>query len=298
MEVKESPSDDWVERLEQEGCAVLRSVFTGQAVDAMIDSLASAFAARKGSTALIRDDQGQVYAARNVLELWPGVDDAWRKSELPCLLGGVLGTTFGLVRVLYFDKPPQQSWALPWHKDLTVAVRDNGIRSSEFSHPTCKAGVPHAEAPLKVLQGMPTARIHLDPAGEENGALKVIPGSHYCGKALALESAPPRLVTAAKGDVLVMRPLLAHCSGKSQAGTNLRRRVLHLEFAASEELPNGYIWHTFLAGRNSGEHPPIPPRQQFGGASPRFPPGSNSGEHPPDSPQAHLGKSPTSSRIC
>src|SRR6516162_4420461 len=41
MEVKESPSDDWVERLEQEGCAVLRSVFTGQAVDAMIDSLAS-----------------------------------------------------------------------------------------------------------------------------------------------------------------------------------------------------------------------------------------------------------------
>jgi ectoine hydroxylase-related dioxygenase (phytanoyl-CoA dioxygenase family) len=174
---------------------------------------------------------------------------AWRRSDLPGYLAGVLGPDFGLVRVPFFDKPPRQTWALPWHKDLTVAVRDNRPRGSHFSHPTRKAGVPHAEAPLAVLEAMLTARIHLDDVTGENGPLKVIPGSHRAGKALALDAAPPRRVLAGRGDVLLIRPLVAHCSGKSEPGTARHRRVLHLEFAASAELPDGYAWHTFLPGR-------------------------------------------------
>ena len=49
-----------------------------------------------------------------------------------------------------------------------------------------------------------------------------------------------------RGDVLLMRPLLAHCSNRSYAGTLRHRRILHLEFAGSADLPDGYTWHTFL----------------------------------------------------
>ncbi len=137
---------------------------------------------------------------------------------------------------------------MPWHKDLTIAVRDNRLPSSHFAKPTRKAGVPHVEAPRAVLESMLTVRIHLDDATMENGPLKVVPGSHRTGKALALDLAPSACVLAQRGDVLLMRPLLAHCSGKSHPDTERHRRILHLEFAVSPELPDGYAWHDFIPG--------------------------------------------------
>jgi hypothetical protein len=48
--------------------------------------------------------------------------------------------------------------------------------------------------------------------------------------------------------VLLLRPLVAHCSGKSHPDTERHRRVLHLEFAAAPDLPDGYAWHDFRPG--------------------------------------------------
>jgi ectoine hydroxylase-related dioxygenase (phytanoyl-CoA dioxygenase family) len=164
-------------------------------------------------------------------------------------LAAVLGPAYGLVRGLYFDKPPGKTWALPWHKDLTVAVRDNRRPGGGFSKPTTKAGVPHAEAPRELLEAMLTARIHLDDVTEENGPLRVLPGSHRTGKELCVGDAAPETVLARRGDVLLMRPLLAHGSGHSHPDTRRHRRVLHLEFAAFRELPDGWEWHDFIARR-------------------------------------------------
>ena len=234
--------------LERDGFTVLRGVFTDEAVVAMIRSLEGIFAERAGTEASIRGDEGTIYAARNVLELWPDAAQVWRVPPLPECLSDVLGPRFGLVRILFFDKPPHQTWALPWHKDLTIAVRENRLPSRHFGKPTRKAGVPHVEAPLSVLESMLTARIHLDDATEENGPLKVVPGSHRTGKALTLDLAPPIRILAQRGDVLLMRPLLAHCSGKSHPYTARHRRILHLEFAAGADLPDGYAWHHFIPG--------------------------------------------------
>src|SRR6266851_2656557 len=52
----------------------------------------------------VLDQAGQIYAARNVLRLWPKVTDMWRRSPLPGILHEILGPRFGLVRVLFFDK--------------------------------------------------------------------------------------------------------------------------------------------------------------------------------------------------
>jgi len=182
-----------------------------------------------------------------VLAIWPRAASVWREPELSNALTAVLGPGHGIVRALFFDKPPQQSWALPWHKDLTIAVRDNRLTSPFFSKPTRKAGVPHVEAPQETLEQMLTVRIHLDPVTDENGPLKVIPGSHRTGKSLNSDRGDVRVVHAQRGDVLLMRPLLAHCSGRSADNTSLHRRILHLEFAAAGSLRDGFGWYDFVA---------------------------------------------------
>ncbi len=240
----------WLDALERDGYTVLSDVFSIVAVAHMVRSLEAIFGDRIGAEASIRGDEGAVYAARNILTLWPEAVDVWRVAHLVDALAAVLGPNFGLVRILFFDKPPRQTWALPWHKDLTIAVRDNRLPGREFTKPTRKAGVPHVEAPLSVLESMLTVRIHLDEVTMENGPLKVVPGSHRSGKSLTLDLAPPVHILAKRGDVLLMRPLLAHCSGKSHPESERHRRILHLEFAASPELPDGYTWHDFLGGRS------------------------------------------------
>jgi hypothetical protein len=241
-------SSPWHAEFEREGLMLLPRVFSTTDVEAMTAALSELFHREGTQDASIRGDEGAVYAARNVLRLWPEAGLAWRRPVLLECLSKILGPDFGLVRILFFDKPPRQTWALPWHKDLTIAVRNNRLPSGRFGKPTRKAGVPHVEAPRDVLERMVTGRIHLDDVTDENGPLKVIPRSHHAGKALKLDVAPPRVVHCGRGDVLLIRPLVAHCSGKSHPETTLHRRVLHLEFAASPSLPDGYAWHDFVPG--------------------------------------------------
>jgi ectoine hydroxylase-related dioxygenase (phytanoyl-CoA dioxygenase family) len=129
---------------------------------------------------------------------------------------------------------------------MTVAVRDNRRPLVQFAKPTTKAGIPHLEAPAAVLERMLTLRLHLDAADAANGALAVIPGSHARGKRLPPDDRGTVLVACAAGDVLLMRPLLAHASGKSDPACNRHWRVVHLEFAADRELPDGVAWRDFI----------------------------------------------------
>jgi hypothetical protein len=231
-------------RIELDGFAILRGVFDSTQIDQIAAELSAALSA---SAAAIRGKSGTLHAARNILTVWPAVATVWQVPALVGALAEVLGGDYGLVRVLYFDKPPGQSWALPWHKDMTIAVKDNRRPSRHFGKPTRKAGVPHVEAPEDLLNGMLTARVHLDSVTDENGPLKVLPGSHRFGKSLGDDDgAVPQAIHVERGDVLLMRPLLVHASGKSQVPTKRHRRVLHLEFAAVRHLPDGFAWHDFV----------------------------------------------------
>jgi len=233
------------EAIDRDGFAILPGVFSAWEVESAVAELDGILC--RGNDA-VRSRAGTVYAARNVLDLWPAAGDIWRRAPLGEALAIILGPDYGLVRVLFFDKPPGQTWSLPLHRDRTIAVRNNALSSIQFTKPTRKAGVPHVQAPTSVLLGMLTARIHLDDVTHENGPLHVIPGSHSSGKALP-SAGSAKLVLARRGDVLLMRPLLVHGSSASQSATSRHRRILHLEFTGSPTLPDRYEWHDFVPYR-------------------------------------------------
>ena len=133
---------------------------------------------------------------------------------------------------------------------MTIAVRNAHSPTEGFGRPTVKAGIPHLEAPAWLLREMLTARVALDDVTDENGPLLVIPGSHRDSNIDELQ--PPEAVESAHalhlraGEVLLIRPLVAHRSGPSRPGTARHRRTLHFEFAPARRLPDPLEWHQFL----------------------------------------------------
>ena len=236
--------------LHRDGYCLLPSAVPGDVVERLLTvctAVLEAEAAGESQSVLARSSHGHVYAARNLIGAVAEVSTVWRDGPLLGFLRDELGDGFGLVRALFFDKPPDRTWNLPWHKDTSIAVRDHHVSSGLFTRPTVKAGVPHLIAPDEVLRRMLTLRIHLDDVTDENGPLRVIPGSHVSSDCDGdVEQAVD--IHARAGDVLAMRPLISHASGSSHEGTRRHRRILHLEFAADGELPDGVAWHDFVAG--------------------------------------------------
>lgn len=239
---------DLQQEIEQQGYAVLAGLFSAKRVASLVSELDGARLQMNGS---VLQSRGQVYGIRNLVEVWPTALAVAREPGMRAAIGSVLPRAFGLVRSIFFDKPPRRTWSLPWHRDLTIAVRDVKGANREFLRPTLKAGVPHVEAPAWLLRDMLTVRVALDDVGDENGPLLVIPGSHRDVSAEDLPTerelkAMVRPMHMRAGDVLLIRPLVVHRSGPSRPGTSRHRRTLHFEFAPEQALPAGLAWHRFL----------------------------------------------------
>lgn len=147
------------------------------------------------------------------------------------------------VRANLFVKSSGANWAVPWHQDLVVCVRERH-EHPDFHGWSSKRGLAHAIAPESILRSMVALRVHLDPCGDDAGPLEVIPGSHRAvhdrtsRRRLMRESAS-QLLPALRGDVLVMSPLLLHRSRCIRSAHP--RRILHVEFS-SVELPAPLAW--------------------------------------------------------
>jgi ectoine hydroxylase-related dioxygenase (phytanoyl-CoA dioxygenase family) len=182
---------------------------------------------------------------RNILELLPSVENLARSPEIRSLVEPILGTTARIVRSIFFDKQPTANWKVPWHQDVTIAVK-NRWELPDYHPWSLKGGIPHVQPPTAILERMLTVRIHLDRTDAANGALKVIPGSHRQGKLSAVEIDRHKqldtstICTCEPGGILLMRPLLLHASSIATVPTH--RRVIHLEYANCS-LPAGLEWY-------------------------------------------------------
>lgn len=154
------------------------------------------------------------------------------------------------VRGIYFDKRPGTNWLVAWHQDLTLALKERS-EVPGWGPWSAKDGVPHVQPPVECLEQMLTVRLHLDDADADNGALRVLAGTHRLGRLSAESIAECRethtevLCAAKAGDALLMRPLLLHASARSTS--ERRRRVLHLEFAGFS-LPPPLEWQLQESG--------------------------------------------------
>lgn len=183
-----------------------------------------------------------------------GVRDALRRvPDLPPIIkhpavAGLVRATLGpeafAVRGILFDKSAVANWKVPWHQDLTVAVRAR-TQVDGYGPWSKKGGVLHVQPPVPVLENMIAVRVHLDDCGPTNGPVRVLTGTHRLGRlsSMAIAEAQQRhqevMCSVPRGGLLAMRPLLLHAS--SAAVVAGRRRVLHLEFAAFELAP-GLEW--------------------------------------------------------
>lgn len=235
----DSSSAPIVASIEREGFALLPRVLGPATVDELVRALEEAPAASGAHTR-----GGQVYAMRDLLARVPRVRMLASSTEVRAIVDAVLGRSAFVVRGLLFDKTPEANWVVPWHQDLTIAVRSRR-EAPGFGPWTRKDGIPHVNAPVAVLERMLSVRIHLDDCGAENGPLRVVPGSHRFGR-LDTRAERERLAYRApvdclveRGGVVAMRPLILHASSGAVAPS--RRRVIHLEFAA-EPLPGGIEW--------------------------------------------------------
>jgi ectoine hydroxylase-related dioxygenase (phytanoyl-CoA dioxygenase family) len=232
-----------LEQLASDGHCSLQQVFDRQQMTLVASRLAELL--ENPSDPAILRSRGKAYGSRSLLRVLPEAAELARHPLLTDFLHRTVGDGTGLVRGLFFDKPPELTWSLPWHRDSTIAVADHSLPSEHFRQPTTKAGIAHVVGPTWLLEKMLTLRIHIDDMTKENGPLLVAPGSHLLEEGQPQRREPIE-VHADAGDVFAMRPLISHSSRPSTAGTFQHRRVIHLEFAPSAELPDGYQWSEFI----------------------------------------------------
>ncbi|MCC2669694.1 MAG: protein involved in biosynthesis of mitomycin antibiotics/polyketide fumonisin, partial [Armatimonadetes bacterium] len=157
------------------GFALAPGVLTAAEIERLVAALD---AAEPGAAALRRG--GSIYGMRHVATLVPEVREL-AMAVVRGLAEAVLGEPASLVRSLLFDKNPAANWNVAWHQDLTIAVRERRDVPG-YTAWSVKAGVPHCQPPDEVLGRMVAVRLHLDPCAADNGALRVLPGSHRHGR--------------------------------------------------------------------------------------------------------------------
>jgi ectoine hydroxylase-related dioxygenase (phytanoyl-CoA dioxygenase family) len=182
------------------------------------------------------------HAQRNLLDV-PIVRALAVSEPVKQLVIACLGKECFAVRGILFNKTSASNWKVAWHQDRTIAVRERKDVAA-FGPWTVKECVPSVQPPSSIMANMLAIRLHLDESHEDNGPLRVIPGSHKAGCLSAEEIATWKeqqnvICTVPRGGAILMRPLLVHAS--SSCAKPEPRRVIHLEFAA-ENLPGGLEW--------------------------------------------------------
>ena len=173
----------------------------------------------------------------------PEVTEAANGWALLEIAREILGRTAVPFRATLFDKSAKTNWLVTWHQDTALPL-ESKKEIAEWGPWSVKDGIWYAHAPVNALERVAALRVHLDDSKASNGPLRVLAGTHRAGvltdeKIHKLKDEIPAVdCLVAAGGVLVMRPLVVHASSKSQGEE--RRRVLHIEYAESLTIADGF----------------------------------------------------------
>lgn len=172
----------------------------------------------------------------------PEVKEIATGEELINLAKEVLGEGAVPFRATLFDKSNASNWLVAWHEDTALPIQERR-EVTGWGPWSVKEGVAYAHAPKEALERVVALRLHLDDSDLDNGPLRVLPGTQTLGVLTDEEihalsgKIEPVDCTVSAGGVVLMRPLVIHASSK--VISEKPRRVLHIEYAESEEVACG-----------------------------------------------------------
>jgi len=216
----------WDKAIGDAGFAIIPALFSHEYLDQLLQQIDESAPRRSRA------------GVRHALSLSPVTAVACEPQMIE-LAREVLGSEAFPFRATLFDKSPTANWLVVWHQDTALPLRER-IDQSGWGPWSVKEGIDYAHAPSTALSQVLALRVSCDDSTLVNGPLRVLPGTHTLGvltddsiHELAAQITPVDCV-APKGGVVAMRPLVVHASSKSQ--TEMPRRVLHIEYAASESI--------------------------------------------------------------
>jgi hypothetical protein len=186
-----------------------------------------------------RHRSGSTYGIRGLLWSSPRLSAELDASGVSSLARSFLGATAFPVDAIFFDKQADANWSVPGHQDRLMP-----IESGSAAPKTIRNGIHYVEPSQETLAALVALRVHFDAVGPDEGALAVVPESHRhgilgTGAIRVVPLTDYRTCVVARSDVLVLRPLVLHRSGR-RAGPG-HRRVLHIVYAAAQPS-NGPRW--------------------------------------------------------
>jgi len=212
--------------LAEQGFGILPEVFSPEFLDHAMSEI-SRLAPHRGRAGV-----------RHALALQPVAKIA-ACPQMAAFTREVLGPCAFPFRATLFEKTSAANWLVVWHQDTALPLSDRQELRG-WGPWSVKEGITYAHAPASALEQVLALRIHFDDSTQENGPLRILPGTHNRGvlsddeiHELSTATVPVDCVVS-KGGIVAMRPLVVHSSSKSR--NEIPRRVLHIEYAASESI--------------------------------------------------------------
>lgn len=230
------------EQLFEDGFTIIPDVFTDEEIEQIICIIDNTDASK--TTFRKTND---LFAIRQFLKEIPGSINHIFSTRFNRIINDFLGQSFFAVKSIYFDKPPDSNWFVSYHQDLTISVK-NKVEVVGFGPWSVKQNQYAVQPPLSLLESNFTIRIHLDNTTEQNGALRIIPGSHKGGihNRESIDKLNEVICEVRKGGIMIMKPLLLHSSRRT--ANDERRRVIHIEFS-NQNLPLPLEWAELIETR-------------------------------------------------
>lgn len=225
--------------LQKRGFTIINSIYSQVEIESIIR-----FIDEQDTNSPIFRKSENLFAIRQFIKELPKIKPLIFNEGLKSIINTIEENAF-IVKSIYFDKPEKSNWFVAYHQDLTISV-DKKENIEDFGPWTSKHNQFAVQPPLEILENIFTIRIHLDNTDENNGALKVIDGSHlkniYRPEKIDWTNEKESFCSVEAGGVMLMKPLLLHSSGRTS--NQKRRRVIHIEFS-NKTLPSLLNWSEF-----------------------------------------------------
>lgn len=223
--------------ISRNGFEIIEDIYSSEEIQQILEMINQADSDKE----TFRKSAG-IFAIRQFLKEIPETVPFIFNENLKRIIHQLFGPDYFVVKSIYFDKPEGSNWYVSYHQDLTISVNKK-TELPGFGPWTKKHNQFAVQPPLEILENMFTIRIHLDDTDANNGALKIISGSHqkqiYRPETIDWAMEEEVVCPVTKGGIMIMKPLLLHSS--SRTTDNRKRRVIHLEFS-NNQLPDELLW--------------------------------------------------------